>query len=321
MRELDLLAHVYRHNAALPAAVAVPPGDDMAVLRIGGQRVLAAVDQVAEGVHVTMPPASPAQAGRKAVTRNLSDVAAMAAMPVAALAAASLPRDFGEARATALFDAMRETAEAFDCPLVGGDIAMWDQPLLLTVTVLAEPAGIEPVLRRGAQPGDGIHVTGALGGSLEAFPDGYTHHLAFTPRLAAARALAGHAPTRPHAMIDVSDGLARDLSHLCRASGVDAVIRVADLPLSRGAHQAAARTGWPAWRHALSDGEDYELLFAAPSDAVVEQVADVTVTRIGTIMPRRAEASRDEPTIVLEMPEGGRRMLSEFDAAGWEHGA
>src|SRR5690606_30452530 len=119
---------------------------------------------------------------RKAITRNLSDVAAMAARPSGAVVAASLPRDFGEARANELFDHMRKTAEAFGCPLFGGDLAMWDHPLLLSVTVLAEPAETAPVLRSGAKVGDIIYVTGQLGGSLQNVA-GRCHHLDFEPRL------------------------------------------------------------------------------------------------------------------------------------------
>ena len=137
MRERDLLKHIYAANAGLPADVGIPPGDDMGAVSVGGQQVLVTVDQVADGVHVDLANTPIEKTGRKAITRSLSDVAAMAAVPVGAVAAASLKRDFGEPRAEALFDAMRQTAQSYQCPLIGGDISVWDGPTILTVTVFA----------------------------------------------------------------------------------------------------------------------------------------------------------------------------------------
>src|SRR5690606_5727421 len=114
--------------------VVIPPGDDMGGVTIGGQRVLVAVDQVADRVQVDLATTPIEKVGRKAITRNLSDVAAMAAKPVGCVVAASLPRSLGEAKANALSDAMRTTAAAYDCPLFGGDVSIWEGPLLLTVT-------------------------------------------------------------------------------------------------------------------------------------------------------------------------------------------
>jgi thiamine-monophosphate kinase len=312
MREWDLLRHVFRASAALAEnpAVTIPPGDDMGAIRIGGVEVLITVDQLADGVHVDLTTTPIAKVGRKAITRNLSDVAAMAASPVAAVVAASLPKAMGERRATSLFDAMRQAAAAFDCPLIGGDVSMWDSPLLLSVTVLAEPAGVAPVLRRGAKAGDAIYVTGRLGGSIEEI-DGCTHHLDFEPRVALARRLAGDPATRPHAMIDLSDGLASDLRHICDASDVRAVVELAKLPVSPAAERAAARSGREAWMHAVLDGEDYELLFAAPHDAIPREIDGVAVTPIG-----RFERT-DRPGVVFATPDGGELELR----GGWEHHA
>lgn len=312
MREFDLLNHVYGANRGLPAHVTIPPGDDMGAVRVGGAEVLVTVDQVADGIHFKLDSTPLAKVARKAITRNLSDVAAMAAQPVGAVVAACLPRDFGDARAKELFDHMRKVAEQFGCPLFGGDISMWDHPLLLSVTVLAEPAGIEPVKRRGAKPGDAIFVTGELGGSLENV-EGRVHHLDFEPRLALARKLAGNPLTRPHCMIDLSDGLARDLGHLCRAAGVSADIHANQLPLSAAAYAAAHRDSRPLWRHAVGDGEDYELCFTVSADAAVRMPAEiggVLVTRIGSMTEPSAE-----PSITVRLPMGGEEKLE----GGWEH--
>jgi thiamine-monophosphate kinase len=299
MREFDLLQHVFSHNAALPEGVTIPPGDDMGAVRIGGQIVLMAVDQVADGVHVDVANTPLAKIGRKAITRNLSDVAAMAAKPVGAVVAATLPRDFGEARANELFDAMRTTGAAYGCPLVGGDISIWDAPLLLSVTVFAEPDGIESITRRGARAGDVVFVTGSLGGSL------LGHHLDFEPRIALARDLAANRDTRPHCMIDLSDGLARDLGHLCH--DVNAVIDAATLPLRNVAGVDALA--------ALGDGEDYELCFTIDQQRAAHlpgELHGAAITRVGSIVPRGA----DGPRVVVRWPNG-----REIDAAdlGWEH--
>lgn len=309
MREWDLLQHVYRSNAALGERVSIPPGDDMGAVRIGDQEVLITVDQVADGVHVDLATTPIEKVGRKAITRNLSDVAAMAAKPAAAVVAASLPRGLGEERAKRLLDAMHETAAAYGCPLIGGDVSMWDNPLLLTVTILAEPAGVEPVLRKGARPGDAIYVTGALGGSLETV-DGYTHHLDFEPRIALARKLAGDPATRPHAMMDLSDGLASDLRHICDAGGLRAVIEAAKLPISAGARQAAKRSGRDAWMHAVSDGEDYELLIAAPPGSLPREVDGVRITEIGRFEPP------DKPALQVVLAD---HSTLELENLGWEH--
>ncbi|MFP4223987.1 MAG: thiamine-phosphate kinase [Phycisphaeraceae bacterium] len=312
MREQSLLDYVYQSNPALPGRVAIPPGDDMGAVRIGRELVLVTVDQVADGVHVDLASAGLARTGRKAITRNLSDVAAMAAKPAGAVAAVCLPRDFGDERAKALFDAMRETAEAFDCPLVGGDISMWAGRLIATVTIFADPAGVEPVQRKGAQVGDSIYVTGELGGSLEDVA-GCVHHLEFTPRIDLARKLASEAHTRPSCMIDLSDGIARDLPRICKASGVAAEIDSRLLPISPAGRQASERTGQPAWRHAVGDGEDYELLMTAPPGALPPEVDGVAITEIGRIVAAEAGGER----VTLRLTGGETADLREL---GWEHG-
>lgn len=296
MREFALLEHVFRHNSALPADVLIPPGDDMGAIRVGDRMLLVTVDQVADGVHVNLEAHGPEATARKAITRNLSDVAAMAARPRAAVAAACLPRSMDEPTARRLFDALHATASRYDCPLIGGDVSVWDQRLLLTVTILAEPwPGIPPVLRRGARAGDVVCVTGELGGSLAG------HHLRFEPRIEAARELAALGAT---SMIDLSDGLARDLGHLCRQSDVGAVIEAARLPIRGDV------TGPDPWLAAVGDGEDYELCVTMPPGRVPDKAGGVKVTPIGQIV----ESPRGGA--VLQWPDGACRAL---DNLGWEH--
>jgi thiamine-monophosphate kinase len=247
------------------------------------------------------------------MTRNLSDVAAMGALPIGAVAAVCLPRGLSESQAIILFDALRSAGEARGCPLLGGDIAMWDQGLLITVTVLARAGGVPPVLRKGAVVGDWVCVTGTLGGTLE-LCEGKIKHLDFEPRLTVGRRLAADHHFRPHAMIDLSDGLGVDLANLCRASGVCAQLRPEALPVSRAALELAKRSGRPAWRHALSDGEDYELCFTVAPDAPLPAALEgVTISKVGVI----TAAAGDGPGHVMVMTADGKEQGVE--QWGWEH--
>lgn len=320
MRESALLKHIYGFNHELPGGVIIPPGDDAGMVRLGGRDVLVAVDQVADGVHVDLDTTPLEKVARKAITRNLSDLAAMAARPVAAVAAVALPRGFGSQRAEQLVDAMREVAAGYGCPLVGGDVSIWDHPLLISVTVLAEPYGVAPVTRRGAQVGDVICVTGHLGGSLVTH-EGYTHHLDFEPRLEVARQLAADADLSLHCMIDLSDGLATDVAHLCRAAdgAVGAQLWADRLPISPAAHAVSHQDHVSPWRHALGDGEDYELCFTLPpaeaERVLPAQIDGVLVTRVGIITPVEPGVS-GAGVVTLVMPDGSVESVGPL---GWEH--
>jgi len=295
MRERDLIEWIRSQGCGAIPDRWVGPGDDCAIVTVGEHRVLITTDQVVDGVHVRVDRSGPRAAGRKALARNLSDVAAMAAQPLCATATVSLPKTFGDADAQAICEGLWDIGAQFNCPLVGGDVAVADGPLVVSVTVLARPDGIEPVLRSGAQPGDALCVTGELGGAWKTGRD-----LTFTPRIAAARALAQSCDL--HAMIDLSDGLATDLRHLCAAAGVGAEVTAEAIPVHTDAGGLA---------EALGDGEDYELLFALPGDQAdrltADQPLDVHISRIGDIV------AGDE--VVLIGPDG-RRVMPQ---AGWEH--
>lgn len=307
MREFDLIQTITASNAALPESVTIPPGDDMAGVRLGAAELLVAVDQVIEHVHFDLEHATLEQVGRKAVTRNLSDVAAMAARPVCAVVSAALGRGMKRADAERLLDAVRVTGARYGCPVVGGDTGMHDGPMLLSVTVIAEPGGIAPVLRTGAQAGDTLYVTGQLGGSLHDY-QGYRHHLDFEPRIDLARALAGDPATRPTAMIDLSDGLAHDLPHLLAEIECGAEIEARALPVSAVARQCAMYDARPGWLHAVADGEDYELLFTARPDAPIPKAIDgVPITAIGRVVETKG-------VVLIEGTERTR-----LDGLGWEH--
>ncbi len=296
MRELDLLNWIRQKGRHSIPTEWVGPGDDCAVVTVGDERLVITTDQVLDGVHFKLADAGPAAASRKALARNLSDIAAMAALPLCATATVTLPAGTSEADAQAIYMGLADLGAQFNCPMVGGDVAIWDQPLSISVTVLGTPDGIEPVLRSGAHPGDALCVTGALGGAWQNGRD-----LTFTPRVVDARTLAEHYDL--HAMIDLSDGLAMDLRHVCAASAVGAAVVAADVPI----HADAA-----GLNAALGDGEDYELLFALPAvqaeALLAAQPLGARVSRIGTIV------SGDQLTLIAE--DGSP---SPLPVGGWEH--
>lgn len=250
--EFDFIHWLQLHQSSSPL-VRVGIGDDLAVLNWPAEQLLlVGTDQVLDGVHFDSTKHSPRQIGAKVMNRNLSDCAAMAALPAAAVATVALPGGIGETYAQELYLGMRDAADPFGCTLVGGDTASWPGKLVATVTILGRSAGINPITRDGAKAGDGIYVTGPLGGSLAG------RHMTFQPRVELARELAQHCHIT--AMIDLSDGLSRDLQHICQASNVGALIDSAKLPL----HDDISRikqSDWTRAEHAVHDGEDYELLF------------------------------------------------------------
>src|SRR5262245_15016314 len=266
-------------RARTPPVPRVPigPGDDTAALRLTPDApCLVTTDMLLEGSCFLLDEAGPKRVGRKAMAVNLSDIAAMAGRPVAAVVSLGLPRSKGRAIAEELYVGLREVADAFNTALVGGDTNSWNDPLAISVTVIGEATGRCPVKRSGARPGDWLFVTGPLGGSIRG------HHLDFTPRV--REALQLHAAVELHAMIDISDGLAADLGHICEESHCGAVLRADAIPIADAAR--AMSDGQSPLEHALGDGEEFEVLFAVSPDEgrrlLAEQpVAGVTLTHIG----------------------------------------
>jgi len=270
-----------RQRTPAAANVIVGPGDDAAVLRPPTRPLLVTTDMLLDGTCFRLAEAGSVRVGRKAINVNLSDIAAMAAIPTAAVVSVGLPRSGGRELAEQLYVGMREAADAFNVPLVGGDTNSWDGPLAISVTMLGEATPRGPVLRSGARVGDSILVTGVLGGSI------LGHHLDFTPRV--REALRLHELADLHAMIDISDGLAMDLHHLCEESRCGAVVFADAIPISTAASEVAARDGRSPLDHALSDGEDFELVFAvAAKDAERllrdQPVEGITLRRIGEVV-------------------------------------
>jgi thiamine-monophosphate kinase len=247
-----------RRQTPVDPRVPIGPGDDAAAVALtAGTPCLVTTDMLLEGTHFRLADASPRLVGRKAMAVNLSDIAAMAGRPLAAVVSVGLPRMHGRALAEELYQGIREVADAFETALVGGDTNSWNGPLVIAITLLGEPTGSGPVRRSGARPGDWLLVTGPLGGSI------LGKHLTFTPRVREALQLQQAAPL--HAMIDISDGLAADLAHIAEESSCGALLRTADIPISDDAGRM--KDTLSPLDHALGDGEDFELLLAvSPED-------------------------------------------------------
>jgi thiamine-monophosphate kinase len=281
--ESDLVAWI-RQQVAPHARVRVGPGDDAAVLWLGDSTAcVVTVDMLTDGVDFHLDRAAPRRVGRKALAVNLSDVAAMAARPVAAFVAVALPRRGGRELGQELLEGMLPLAAEHDVSIAGGDTNSWDGPLAISVTLIGEPSSKGPLLRRGAQPGDRIVVTGELGGSI------LGRHLDFQPRV--QQALWLHERYQLHAGMDVSDGLSLDLGRLCDESCCGAVVWTEAVPISDAARELERADGTSALQHALSDGEDFELLLAVPPEEAERILADATLgvrtTMIGEFVETR----------------------------------
>ena len=240
------------------SSVLTGPGDDCAVLDWSGSNLLFKTDAIVEGVHFERN-TPPEAIGRKALARALSDIAAMAGTPTHALVTLGVHADMKPDLIEAVYQGLRDCALEHRVNIVGGETTTLPQ-LTLSVSLIGEATN--PILRTGSKAGDAIFVSGELGGSLAG------HHLDFRPRLKEAHWLANQ--DKVHAMIDLSDGLATDLRHLLTdQTGAELLTRA--LPIRRAAKERARDnpSGKTALLAALTDGEDYELLFTvAPNDAV-----------------------------------------------------
>ncbi len=303
--ESELLAWLREHLPSSPR-LAVGLGDDAAVLAPFDQaRAVVTTDMLTDGVDFILSEIDPRQAGHKALGANLSDLAAMAARPVAAFVSLVLPRQgSGKLSATELaielYRGMLPLAEQLETVIAGGDTNTWDGPLAISITAIGETTEQGPLTRSGACVGDHLLVTGQLGGSI------LDRHLAVEPRV--REALLLHDRFELHAGIDISDGLSLDASRLAEASGVGVMIDPKAIPISDAARRLNERDGRSPFEHAWSDGEDFELLLAVPADAaeamIQEQPLDVPLTRIGGMIEPAGLWLKTEDGPTSAQPEG-----------------
>lgn len=312
--EEELLQAIRRVCSGAGPEVRVGVGDDAAVLAPTAGELVITTDALVEHVHFELGSASARDLGYKAIVVNVSDVAAMGASPRAAVCQLSLPRGVDAAWVMELFGGMREACDEYALWLVGGNLSRASE-VEIVVTVTGEVAPGRAVLRSGARPGDRIVVTGDLGASAAGLRLSGERSIADdeqralirrssrpTARVAEAAALVRAGAT---SMIDVSDGLALDLSRLCRASGLGASIDLDAVPVASGATLAEA----------LGGGEDYELLATLPSGEAMEQARrelkeglGVPLTEIGTTV--------EGDGVLAVGTDGVERPL---EATGWDH--
>lgn len=292
----------------LPAHPQLPvgPGDDAAILQLAhGDRAVVTVDLLTAGVDFELDQVSPERVGRKALAVNLSDLAAMAARPLGAVIAVALPRAGALELGKRLYEGLIPLAEKYHLAIAGGDTNSWDGPLVISVTAIGEVTPVGPLRRSQAKPGDWILVTGKFGGSI------LGHQFDFEPRVKEALWLAEKYPL--HAGIDVSDGLSLDLSRLAEASKVGAELVLERVPIAAAAHELARQRGdgVTPLDHALSDGEDFELIVAvAPNvgaELIAQQPLACGLSHIGQFIA--------EPGL-WQISSTGRRPLV---ARGYEH--
>jgi thiamine-monophosphate kinase len=306
--ERDLIRWLRRRLPPHPL-LRLGPGDDAAVLDMANvAECVVTVDMLTDHVDFDLAKVDPRRAGRKALAANLSDLAAMAARPLAGVVALALPRQGGMELAVALYEGMLPLAERYDLAIAGGDTNTCDGPLAVSITLLGAVTGRGPLRRAGARPGDRILITGSFGGSI------LGRHLDFEPRV--REALLLHERYDLHAGIDVSDGLSLDLSRVLEESGCGAVIVTDNVPLADDARRLAEQLGDGSTPldHALGDGEDFELLLAVPPHEAQRMLAEqplrenCVLTDIGEFIA--------EPGLWQIDPSGVRRPLTPH---GWEH--
>lgn len=291
-------------------------GDDAAVVRLrDGTALVATADALVESIHFRWDWSAPADVGYKAVTVNVSDLAAMGAEPRWLLLVLGAPPSTSSDVLSALYEGIDEACSAYGTELVGGDTVRTEQ-VVLSVTALGELEG-DPLRRSGAKVGDVLAVTGPLGAAacgvnllLSQDPKKVTPSDAMAcmdaHRRPAARVAEGVALRRAgvHAAMDLSDGLASDVRRLAEASGVGVEIDIARVPVAPHARRVAEARGWDVERMALGGGEDYELLVALPAGQLGS--VGVDLVQIGEVVEEGLWIVRD----------GVREALA---ANGWDH--
>ena len=267
--------------------------DDAARMHLAGDAIVTS-DLLCEGVHFELQQMSGHQIGRKALAVNLSDLAAMAASPTAAVVSLLLSPSTDLEWAKDCYEGLLSLADEYGLQIVGGDTNRWTSGIVISVTAIGQ-AGAGGILSRSqAQVGDQIVVTGSLGGSLQG------HHFRFTPRVREAIELMEQFTV--HSGMDISDGLTLDLSRLCEASKLGAELWLEQIPISAAARAASEDSMKTPLEHALGDGEDFELLLTLPADEAERliklQPLKIPITSIGQIVAeqglwnRAADGSR-----------------------------
>ena len=312
LSEKSLIARI-RSRASGRKGVIIGIGDDCAILRVPtGHETLVTTDFSLEGIHFRREWHPPEVVGHRCLVRGLSDIAAMGGEPIAAFLSLALPKKLPQIWVDRLLAGLLKLARQCNVALAGGDTAESPTGIFADIVVVGSAPKGKAIRRSGARRGDRIYVTGELGGSAATLDrlssgsklrvDDSPRHFHPVPRLKVGQWLRDHGVAS--AMIDISDGLSTDLAHICEESGVGAEVHADAIP--------RARIGRPACKvdltFALHGGEDYELLFTAPTGrSVPDKIAGVPATEIGQI--HRGHS--------LYLISHGQR--TELKPKGWQH--
>ena len=270
-------------------------GDDCLITEsFEKDRVLTTTDTFVDGVHFTRDYFTFEQAGQRCMAASVSDIAAMSGIPVYSLVSLSMPKDTLFDDAFSLFTGLQKTAEQYGCPIVGGETTSTPGPVTVTVTIIGRVEPRRAVTRSGAQADDGIYVTGTIGDAMAGLMALEHSEKEFdklktkfvTPEALVTFSRSLTASYHITSMIDLSDGLATDLGHVCEESQCGAAIYALSLPLSDEFTAFAEKYTIGSIDFALSSGEEFELLFTSDDRDIPEQftLGDRTITRIGTVI-------------------------------------
>lgn len=325
--EFGLIAHLTKHLST-NTQVVTGIGDDVAVLAVAANSVLLATcDAQVEGTHFRLNRSQPFDIGWKALAVNLSDIAAMGGQPRFALISLLVPTTTDISLLEGIYAGLQAAAQSFDTAIVGGNVARNEERLIIDVTVLGTAAPNRILHRSGAQPGDAIFVTGTLGESAAGLLVQEDVSLAqrLTPEVA-SKALAAQQLPQPQvaaglwlaengatAALDVSDGLAADLAHLCTASGVGATLTAELLPISAITVAVAMASGRTATNLALYGGEDYVLLFTVPA-TLATTLAERARAEVGASITQIGYIHQENHLAISR--EG---QLAPLHVDGWDH--
>jgi len=276
-------------------------GDDVAVIEMGTKVLLVTTDMLIEDIHFDLSWTNPYPLGRKSLAVNLSDIASMGGIPKYYLISIGLPKNLPISFISSFYRGLKQEAKRFQVQLIGGDTSL-SKKIIINICLLGEGEKRNLLFRKGAKVGDDLFVSGNLGDAAlglkilqkkcerEGSEGLVKKHLSPCPRVELAQAIAKyHMAT---AMIDVSDGLLIDTSHLLEESGVGALIWEDRIPLSRLYRKWVRTFSKDPFRIAFSGGEDYELLFTASSNRREEITSlarslKIPITRIGEILPKK----------------------------------
>ncbi len=301
--EHSFIAWAKQRAARLPK-VNLGIGDDCALIGYesldSAQSDLAiTTDSLCDGTHFILTECGAQAAGRKLMAVNLSDLASMAATPIAVFLSLCLPKENAGDVAAGVFEGVYELAKKYHVAIAGGDTNVWGGSLVLHMTAIGKVVRGGSWLRSGAKPGDAIVVTGKLGGSI------LGKHLSFEPRLNLAAELKRLGLVS--AATDISDGLGIDLLNVTVASKCGAELWLDRVPISDDAVMCAQKSGRSPLEHALGDGEDFELLLAVPEHVLSklpDQIDGIPLTRIGTFVTRTGLWSKDKSGVKQLAPRG-----------------